>query len=133
MNKEVLIIEKESYKLIISSSAIKGSDLVVVRIDSSDSIKNISINLKDVDKIINHLQSIKDSQNKEEEILEDNTDFPQHNYIDTNGMFGEESKLSSGWQLCPKCNSRPTIIKCDVCKGKKIINIETGLPPVHQT
>lgn len=49
-----------------------------------------------------------------------------------------------GWQLCPKCNSdgnlfrynSPSIIGtgtdtvCDVCKGKKIINIETGLPPL---
>jgi DnaJ-class molecular chaperone len=47
----------------------------------------------------------------------------------------------SYWQLCPKCggdgnllryNSPPIMsssVICDVCNGKKIINIYTGLPP----
>ena len=53
----------------------------------------------------------------------------------------------SGWQLCPKCNgdgnlfryNSPPILStssdavCDVCHGKKIISIETGLPPVDIT
>jgi DnaJ-class molecular chaperone len=53
------------------------------------------------------------------------------------------STLSSGWQLCPKCNgdgdlyryNSPPFIStncrpiCDVCNGKKIISIDTGLPP----
>jgi hypothetical protein len=57
------------------------------------------------------------------------------------------SKLSSGWQICPKCYGQgvvwfPTGIPfnetfsgdgkpfiCDVCKGEKIISVETGLPP----
>lgn len=57
--------------------------------------------------------------------------------------------VNSGWQLCPKCNgqgkiSKPPFINgdieiwmssemsyiCDVCNGKKIINIDTGLPPL---
>lgn len=46
------------------------------------------------------------------------------------------------WQLCPKCNgagivytewtgSGPfsTTCECDVCNGKKIISVITGLPP----
>lgn len=54
------------------------------------------------------------------------------------------STLSSGWQLCPKCNgdgdlyryNSPSIMStncrpiCDVCNGKKIISIDNGLPPL---
>jgi hypothetical protein len=57
------------------------------------------------------------------------------------------STLSSGWQICPKCQGQGKVwyppnvpwnltytgngkpFDCDVCKGKKIISIETGLPP----
>jgi len=58
----------------------------------------------------------------------------------------EENEL--GFQLCPKCNGQGIVSKpqwiagdvyqwiaseatytCDVCKGKKIINKLTGLPP----
>ena len=54
----------------------------------------------------------------------------------------------SGWQICPKCTgqglvSKPTYLAgdinswassqishtCNLCKGKMIINIDTGLPP----
>jgi len=58
-----------------------------------------------------------------------------------------EEKITLGWQVCPKCqgqgnvwlqpdmpwnytypsNGAPFI--CDVCKGKKIIDISTGKPP----
>ena len=59
----------------------------------------------------------------------------------------EESKLSSGWQQCPKCYGQGLVwfppnqpmtetfagdgkpYECGVCKGKKIISIETGQPP----
>lgn len=52
-----------------------------------------------------------------------------------------------GWQICPKCHGQgcvwfptdtpysPTFLsdgkpfECDVCKGKKIIDTLTGLPP----
>lgn len=45
------------------------------------------------------------------------------------------------WQLCPKCNgsgaayspfSNGTSAVCDVCDGKKIISVITGLPPQAQ-
>lgn len=51
-------------------------------------------------------------------------------------------QVHAGWQLCPKCNgdghlgryNSPSITTdscpvCDVCKGGKIINVLTGLPP----
>lgn len=60
----------------------------------------------------------------------------------------EEIKIPNGWQKCPKCDGQGTVLKppylageiqhwtssdtqhqCSVCKGKKIINIITGLPP----
>lgn len=43
------------------------------------------------------------------------------------------------WQLCPKCHGVGACLtfendhpyhQCDVCKGKKIISIITGYPPV---
>ena len=47
-----------------------------------------------------------------------------------------------GWQLCPKCNgdgnlyryNSPALIcstsaVCDICNGRKIISVVTGLPP----
>jgi len=55
--------------------------------------------------------------------------------------------LSVGWQVCPKCHGQGLVwfpcgvpynetyttdgnpYECDVCQGKKIISIETGLPP----
>jgi hypothetical protein len=49
----------------------------------------------------------------------------------------DESK--EGWQRCPICNGTgelPTMNttacfeKCSVCRGKKIISIKTGLPPL---
>ena len=61
-----------------------------------------------------------------------------------------ESTLSSGWQVCPKCKgqgslwfppglpwnetylSSGTTFECDVCNGKKIISLETGLPPNNE-
>lgn len=47
------------------------------------------------------------------------------------------------WQLCPKCNGDGNLLRyntpnimgtnanpiCDLCNGKKIISIITGLPP----
>jgi len=51
------------------------------------------------------------------------------------------------WQICPKCNGQGVLwnptgqpmndtylsdgksFECDVCNGKKIINIQTGKPP----
>jgi len=53
----------------------------------------------------------------------------------------------SGWQVCPKCQGQGVLFFptgwpyvneyitdgapciCDVCEGKKIINIQTGKPP----
>ena len=46
-----------------------------------------------------------------------------------------ETRLSDaiGWQLCPKCKGKGTLtalsVTCDVCNGKKIISINSGLPP----
>lgn len=55
---------------------------------------------------------------------------------------------SNGWQVCPKCQGQGlvwfppnwpwnetittdgTSFECDVCKGKKIISIDFGLPPL---
>lgn len=57
-------------------------------------------------------------------------------------IYGDTvTEKTSGWQLCPKCNgsgyvyagigtSMNTSAICDLCNGKKIINIETGLPPI---
>ena len=46
------------------------------------------------------------------------------------------STIDQGWQVCPKCNGQGisynnyyTSAICDVCNGKKIINIQTGKPP----
>ena len=56
----------------------------------------------------------------------------------------ESKKIhSKGWQLCPKCDGIGILNRhyyegmeyrieqdiCDICEGKKIIDIETGLPP----
>lgn len=56
--------------------------------------------------------------------------------------------VPSGWQLCPKCKgqgklwfppgipfnetftSEGSTFECDVCKGKKIISIDFGYPPL---
>lgn len=59
-----------------------------------------------------------------------------------NGIFvlGYVPSTSQVWQVCPKCegagiamnysNAVPmTTDTCDVCNGKKIISIHTGLPP----
>lgn len=62
-------------------------------------------------------------------------------------MKEKGSNSITGWQTCPKCAGQgkvwfpinmpynPTFAgdgnpyECDVCNGKKIINISTGLPP----
>lgn len=69
--------------------------------------------------------------------------------FDTNKNPIQYSFESAGWQTCPKCCGQGTVSKppyvpgdvfhwsgcqtayqCDVCKGKKIINTVTGLPPM---
>ncbi|HQF37437.1 MAG TPA: hypothetical protein PLL26_07430 [Candidatus Dojkabacteria bacterium] len=65
----------------------------------------------------------------------------------TNAVNVIGTSAPEGWQLCPKCygqgtipyymkshypsdtTSSPYFYVCDVCNGKKIINIRTGLPP----
>jgi len=49
------------------------------------------------------------------------------------------STIDQGWQVCPRCNGKGFLDDClyyytssaicDVCNGKKIINIQTGKPP----
>jgi len=37
----------------------------------------------------------------------------------------------TGWQTCPHCQDIEIVnYSCPVCKGHKIINIQTGLPPI---
>jgi len=58
-----------------------------------------------------------------------------------------EKEIKMGWQVCPKCQGQGLVwiqpdmpwnhtfpfngdpFTCDVCNGKKIIDISTGKPP----
>jgi hypothetical protein len=60
----------------------------------------------------------------------------------------KECLQGGGWQICPKCQGQGNVwyppnipwnqtylsdgrpFECDVCKGRKIISIDTGLPPI---
>lgn len=50
--------------------------------------------------------------------------------------------MKTGFQSCPHCSGKGydphnmgtgTQISCTVCKGEKIINMETGKPPLTDT
>jgi hypothetical protein len=70
-------------------------------------------------------------------------DFVADKYYERHGDTTPETmpNTGNGWQLCPKCggdghlmryNSPPLLsgnAVCDVCDGKKIINVLTGRPP----
>ena len=59
--------------------------------------------------------------------------------------FLKKERSKDEWQLCPKCNGDGNLLRfnspsitsdepiCDLCYGRKVINIDTGLPPIYKT